>query len=164
MNTVTDAASTVSTASSLAAAAQSNSKSSSDNLGVSMSDFLKILSAELQYQDPMSDSSSGGSSNTDYISQMVEYSLLAQVQSMTSQIKYASAPSAIGQTVLYTGKDDSGNVTYTTGTVSAVELSGDSPAYLVDGVWVDQSNIEGFCKAAPTTGTGGTTGTSGTGT
>lgn len=128
-----------------------------------MSDFMKILSAELQYQDPLSGDSSGGSSssNSDYITQMVEYNLLSQVEAMTSQMKFASAPAAIGQNVIYAAKDSSGNVVYDKGAVSAVDLTGDTPSYLVDGVWVDQSSISGFYNASAT-GTGSATGTDST--
>lgn len=140
-------------AQSASVASQSSSGSSSDS-GISMNDFMKILAAELQYQDPLSDGSSGsGSSNSDYITQMVEYSLLSQVQTMTSQMQFASASSAVGQTAIYAATDSSGNVTYPTGTIVAVDLSGSTPAYLINGVWVDQSSISGFYQPASASGT-----------
>lgn len=148
-----DSTTPVLAAQAVSAASQSSAGSSSSS-GISMSDFMKILAAELQYQDPLSDSSSGGgSSNSDYITQMVEYNLLSQVESMTSQMKFASAPAALGQTAMYSATDSSGNVTYPTGTVTAVDLSGDNPAYLINGVWVDQSSIFGFYKSASDSGT-----------
>lgn len=148
MNTSTDAVSSTAYAAAASASTASAVKSSAAS-SFSMDDFLKILSAELQYQDPLSDSSSGGSSNSEYVTQMVECNLLLQVQSLVTQSRIASAPSAIGQTVLYATRDADDNVAYHQGTVSAVELSGDTPSYLVDGVWVDQSGISGFYKAAP---------------
>nr|WP_252894837.1 flagellar hook capping FlgD N-terminal domain-containing protein [Liquorilactobacillus satsumensis] len=39
---------------------------------VSMDDFLKILSASMQNPSMSSDSSSGGSSSTDYVSQLAQ--------------------------------------------------------------------------------------------
>lgn len=44
--------------------------------------FLKILAAELSNQDPMS--SGSGSNNTEYISQMAQFSALEQMQSLNT--------------------------------------------------------------------------------
>ncbi|MFZ7120935.1 MAG: flagellar hook assembly protein FlgD [Eubacteriaceae bacterium] len=58
--------------------ANNNSDSTSS---LSVQDFLKIMSAELQNQDPMS--ASGGGSNTDYISQLAQFSMLEEMEAIS---------------------------------------------------------------------------------
>ena len=126
--------------SSASAAASTGSTSSSSSLN--MDDFLQILSAELQYQDPMEPTN-----NSEYMAQMAQFSLLEQVESLSKQISFSSASSSVGQNVLYSLTDSSGNTTVSSGTVDAVDISSGSPAYLVNGQWLTQSEISGFYQS-----------------
>ena len=44
-------------------------------------DFLKILAAQLQYQDPLS-----GGNNTEYIAQLAQFAALEQIQNLNNSI------------------------------------------------------------------------------
>ena len=135
--------------------------SSSSHLN--MDDFLQILSAELQYQDPMSPTD-----NSQYMAQMAQFSLLEQVESLSKQISFSAASSSIGQNVIYSLTDSSGNTAMSSGTIDAVDISSGTPAYLVNGQWLTQSEISGFYQPpassgstsdSSASGTGGSTGT-----
>ena len=67
-------------------------KTTSSQLG--QDDFLKILVAQMSSQDPMEPTS-----NTDFIAQMVQFSLLEEIQSMGSSYMTSQAYSLIGKTV-----------------------------------------------------------------
>ena len=144
------------TSSASAANSSTGNKSSASNLN--MDDFLQILSAELQYQDPMEPTD-----NSQYMAQMAQFSLLEQVESLSKQISFSAASSSIGQNVLYSLTDSSGNTTVSSGTIDAVDISSGSPAYLVNGQWLTQSEISGFFQtpASSGSGSGSTSGTDG---
>ena len=97
----------------------SSAKASGSNLGYD--DFLKLLSAEMQYQDPLEPTS-----NTDYVAQMATFSqleaTLSMKESMSSsydQTTKSAALSLVGKEVIVTDKDSasgyySGKVDYVT--------------------------------------------------
>lgn len=58
---------------------ETNSRSS-----LSVDDFLQIMAAEIRNQNPMGSDSSG--SNTDYISQLAQFTTLEQITSMAESI------------------------------------------------------------------------------
>ena len=83
----------------------SSAKASGSNLGYD--DFLKLLSAEMQYQDPLEPTS-----NTDYVAQMATFSqleaTLSMKESMSSsydQTTKSAALSLVGKEVIVTDKD-----------------------------------------------------------
>lgn len=103
----------------------SSAKASGSNLGYD--DFLKLLSAEMQYQDPLEPTS-----NTDYVAQMATFSqleaTLSMKESMSSsydQTTKSAALSLVGKEVIVTDKDSasgyySGKVDYSDTGISYV--------------------------------------------
>ena len=99
-----------------------------ENLGYD--DFLKLLSAEMQYQDPLEPTS-----NTDYVAQMATFSqleaTLSMKESMSSsydQTTKSAALSLVGKEVIVTDKDSasgyySGKVDYVTYKDGKIQLS-----------------------------------------
>jgi flagellar basal-body rod modification protein FlgD len=123
--------------------------------------FLKLLVAQLKYQDPSDPASSS--------ELMAQTATLAQVQSLDAIAKQnsqsltlqksLSAGALVGQTVSYTDTDGATR----TGTVTAVKISSDSTAEsqaVIGGVDVDLARISQVTLPTGTTSTAGTSATS----
>ncbi|MBD5089405.1 MAG: hypothetical protein HDT30_11460 [Clostridiales bacterium] len=93
--------------------------------------FLQLLVAQMQYQDPLNPSS-----DTEWVSQMAQFSALEQMQNMNATITNSQAFSLIGQTVEVTTED--GNIE---GVVDYVNIS-DGTAYVsIDGKTYESSKV-----------------------
>jgi flagellar basal-body rod modification protein FlgD len=79
--------------SSTSASSLSQSTKSSDALD--KEDFLKLLVAQMQYQDPLEPTS-----NTEYISQFATFSELEQMQNVSNSMDMYRASNLVGQTVI----------------------------------------------------------------
>jgi flagellar hook assembly protein FlgD len=126
----------------------------SSSSGISLNDFYKLLAAEMQYQDPSGDSSSGGSSDSSsYITELATLSEATAVQNLTAVQNSAMALGMTGKSVAYTSTSTAadGVVTSTakTGTVEAVDFSTSTPMCYVatttkgttTGSWVNYTAI-----------------------
>ena len=60
----------------------STNSSSTGSQDITVDDFLQIMAAELQNQNPLG-SDGGGSSNTDYISQLAQFTMLEQMSNIS---------------------------------------------------------------------------------
>lgn len=97
--------------------------------------FLKILVAEMQYQDPLEPSS-----NTEWVSQMAAFSQIEGLQDVNSTINEQKAADLVGKRVIIAASDDvNGEVNYVTGIVQSTEkkddgiyLSVEDNLYLLD--------------------------------
>ena len=71
--------------------------------------FLKLLVAEMQYQDPLEPTS-----NTEYVSELASFSQIEAVQSVQSQMSTIEANSLVGKYVILLDDDQyiSGKVDY----------------------------------------------------
>jgi flagellar basal-body rod modification protein FlgD len=123
--------------------------------------FLKLLVAQLKYQDPSDPASSS--------ELMAQTATLAQVQSLDAIAKQnsqsltlqksLSAGALVGQTVSYTDSDGATK----TGVVTAVKISSDSTAEsqaVIGGVDVDLGRISQVAMPTAPTATAGTSATS----
>ena len=129
----------------------------SNSNGFDSETFLKLLVAQLKYQDPSDPASSS--------ELMAQTATLAQVQSLDSIAdqndqmltlqKSLSAGALVGQTVSYTDTDGA----TLSGLVSAVKISGDSATpsqAVIGGVDVDLARISKVSLPASTTPAGTT--------
>ena len=118
--------------------------------------FLKLLVAQMKYQDPSNPASSSElMSQTAVFSQVEQLETIAgQNTSMLALQRAMSAGSLVGQNVAYT---DSTGATQT-GTVSAVTIATDSSSSMatVNGQAVDVSRITKVSVPSTGTSTGGT--------
>jgi flagellar basal-body rod modification protein FlgD len=112
-----------------------NGRKPQQNLG--KDDFLKILIAQLSYQDP-----TAPMEDKEFIAQMAQFSSLEQMTSMasdfaklTSMISDTAASSALGKSVeLVEGED------VVQGTVKAI-TRGNEPQVLVNGTYYDWAKV-----------------------
>ncbi len=113
-----------------ATSATSNMLNSTDSLSSSKSalnqqDFLQLLVAQLQNQDPMNPQS-----NTDMAAQMAQFSALQQSTEMSSSLNMIQANSLVGNTVNIQVDAN----TAVNGVVQGVIMQNNTPKILVNGV------------------------------
>jgi len=92
-------------------------------------EFLQLLVAQMQYQDPLEPTS-----NTEYIAQLATFSQVEQLQNLNTAYTNTQAYTLVGQTVTVTSQNDStGNASTVEGVVDFVQMK-DGEAYLsIDG-------------------------------
>lgn len=107
-------------------------KVGTDSLG--KQEFLQLLVAQMQYQDPLEPTS-----NTEYISQLATFSQVEQLENLNASYSNTQAFSLVGQTVTVSSSNsETGNVTTKEGVVDYVVME-KGKAYL---------SIEGALYAA----------------
>ena len=122
--------------------------------------FLKLLVAQMKYQDPMNPTS-----NTDFIAQTAQFTVVEKLQAMSDQNdkllasqNQLTASTFIGRDLAWTTKDDSGNEVTKSGTVTGVSFTADGPKLRVGKEDIALSSVT---AVAPVIDNGSTTGTSG---
>lgn len=135
------------------------------NGDLSKDDFLKLLVAQMDNQDPTSPMDSG-----QFVTQMAQFSSLEQTQNMSSAIDQLVATQAnnslsgqatiIGKEITWTDSstDANGNnvSTTSTGIVSAVTIKNGQISYVTNsGATVDPSTITEVSDASGSTGASG---------
>lgn len=96
--------------------ASANSKTENKN-SLDKDAFLKLLVTQMQYQDPMEPTS-----NTEYMSQMAQFSSVEQMQNLTSTITSGQSMSLTGQYVILNVPDAVGNIDQVSGLVDYVTV------------------------------------------
>src|SRR3954447_20696836 len=126
MSTVTNATSTTETT------ATAGAQRATGNATLGKDDFLKLLVAQLQHQDPMNPTD-----NNEFMSQMTSYSTLEQVTNlaksnaeMASTLTMGQSLGLLGKTVTYVGADKVAH----TGVVEKVVTDGGVATLTVGGV------------------------------
>ena len=129
---------------------------------LNQSDFLKLLVAQMQYQDPMNPQS-----DTQMAAQMAQFTSLQQSSQMSSSLSMLQANNLVGSTVTVLA-DPHNPSSLTTGVVTGVTMTSGSPQILVtDPKTLTQTpyNLSQLVSMTPTTlptssATAGTTPTS----
>ncbi|HEY3330503.1 MAG TPA: flagellar hook capping FlgD N-terminal domain-containing protein [Capsulimonadaceae bacterium] len=122
-------------------------KKSGSNL--TQADFLNLLTTQLQNQDPLNPQS-----NTEFASQMAQYSSLTQMQNLnttlsqqTSFTQMSSAASMLGKSVTTSAYDSDGKAI--SGTVSSVGLTSSGSITLsVGGSTINLSDVTGIVQSS----------------
>lgn len=137
---------------------QSKTSKKTGGTSISTETFLKLLVAQMQYQDPLEPQS-----NSDFVAQLAMMTGLEQVQTMNGSLSTSKAMNYVGKQIYATVLDsDTGVEEKYSGIVTGVVIKG-GQAYAVVGknaICVD--NITGVLNVPASTGTNGSTGTSGT--
>ncbi|BCV20814.1 flagellar hook capping FlgD N-terminal domain-containing protein [Moorella sp. Hama-1] len=120
------------------------------NKGLGKDDFLKLLAAQLENQDPLSPMS-----NTDFIAQMAQFSALEQMNNLNdsfNRVQQELQAALALQAVSLIGKEVTATVNEQTlqGTVEKVNLAGDGAVLTVNGQQVPLSAVTEVGPAAPT--------------
>ncbi len=91
--------------------------------------FLKLLVAEMQYQDPLEPTS-----NTEYVSELASFSQIEAVQSVQDQMSTLEGNSLVGKNVILLENDTyiSGKVDYVTTEDDEIKLSVNDKLYSID--------------------------------
>ena len=107
------------------ATSTTSTKEKSSTLG--KDDFLQLLVAQMQYQDPLEPTS-----NTEYIAQYATFSEVEQIQNMSKSMDLSRASGLVGQTVQITSTDDSGRETTKMGKVDYVKYENGKAMVSID--------------------------------
>lgn len=92
--------------------------------------FLKILVAEMQYQDPLEPSS-----NTEWVTQMASFSQIEELQGMSDSISEQSATNLVGKRVIIAASENTtGETNYVTGLVECIEKQSDGIYLSIEGI------------------------------
>jgi flagellar basal-body rod modification protein FlgD len=139
-----------------AAAAANSSVPAKDDLG-NKDTFLKLLVAQLKYQDP-----SKPADSTQFLAQTAQFTQvekLGDIADMLKSQRLIGASSLVGHNVTY--MDENG--AKLSGVISAAKLNGDSePTLRIGNTDVQLSKVMEVLPATAPTGTTGTTGATGT--
>lgn len=105
------------------ASAVSNNASATSNSSLDKEAFLQLLATEMKYQDPLEPTS-----NTEYMSQLAQFSTVEQLQNMNSTFNSNQALNLAGKYVILNVPDSAGNIAQVSGLVDYVTVS-DGKAY-----------------------------------
>ena len=101
--------------------------------------FLKLLVAQMKYQDPMQPTD-----NTEYVSQLAQFSSLEAMNNVSQSVDLQRATGLIGKVVTASKTDSvTGVATEKTGTVDFVTQSGSKTQVTIDG---DQYELDEISK------------------
>lgn len=125
--------------------------------------FLKLLVAQMKYQDPMNPSD-----GTEFIAQTAQFTLVEKMAAMAEQNdkilgsqQQLTASTFIGRDVAWTAKDDTGKEVKHTGTVVGISFTKDGPTLRVGKEDIPLSKVEAVAPVLDNPGTGTTNGSSG---
>ncbi len=113
-----------------------NSLLSANKSSLEMNDFLNLLVAQMKNQDAMNPMD-----NTEFVSQLAQFSSLQAMSSLQEISKQSQATSLIGKSVVMASYDSSGNVVVTEGTIDKVTIHSGETLLYVNGEAFGLSNI-----------------------
>ena len=100
-----------------------STKDSSSNSSLDKDAFLQLLVTQMQYQDPLEPTS-----NTEYMSQLAQFSSVEELQNLSSTFSAGQAMNLTGQYVILNVPDSTGEVKQISGLVDYVTVT-DGKAY-----------------------------------
>ena len=117
--------------------AKKETKTSNSANSMDKEAFLQLLVTQMQYQDPLNPQA-----DTEFISQLAQFSSLEQMQNLNESFSNTSALSLVGKTVTVTETDKAGNSTSVTGVVDFVNRDGSGKSYVsIDGTTYSADNV-----------------------
>lgn len=104
------------------------------NLG--KEEFLKLLVAQMQYQDPLEPNK-----DSDYIAQLAQFSSLEQMQNLNTTMTNSTSMSYVGQEVKVHHTDSSGNTSEVQGVVEYVQIQSGKAYVSIDGKLYEAEDV-----------------------
>jgi len=101
-----------------------------------MDDFLNLLVSQMTNQDSMNPME-----NTEFVSQLAQFSSLQAMTDLTEISKQSQATSLIGKTVVMANYNNKGELVVKEGTVERVTIYNGETNLYVDGITYDLSNV-----------------------
>lgn len=98
--------------------------------------FLQILVAEMQYQDPLEPTT-----NTEWVSQMATFSQIEELQNMSDSIEKGQAQNLVGKIVIMATTDSTGETKYFSGKVESFENREDGTYLSIGGYLYDIKDL-----------------------
>lgn len=139
-----------------AATAGASSSAASTPSALSQANFMQLLIAQMQNQDPTSPTSP-----TDYVTQLAAFSTVQGISQLNQSITSMMSMQGLSQAVTLIGK----TVTYTTasgqtasGTVSSVSMVGGQPQLVINNANVGLSQVQSVQAAVKKTSSTASTG------
>ncbi len=123
---------------------ESAKKTKDSGENVSTGTFLKLIVAQMQYQDPLEPQS-----NADFVAQLAQMNSLTQMQLMNSSLGASKAIGIVGQSIyaeILNSKTGMIDVYY--GTVESVVMKNDTAYVVVDGYAIAIDDIMAVGSAA----------------
>ncbi len=102
------------------------SKTGTSDLGKDA--FLQLLVTQMKYQDPLNPST-----DTQFVSQLATFSQLEQMQNLSQTTTNSQAFGLVGMDVIVKSEDSSGGITYKSGTVDFITMSGGKAQLSIEG-------------------------------
>lgn len=117
--------------------ATQESLSKANNDSVNKDDFLQLLVAQMQYQDPMEPTD-----NTQWVTQYAQFSQVEELQNMAQNMSLSRASSLVGQTVIMNVEDAKGGVTEVQGNVDFVSYEGGNAFLSINGELYSMNDLK----------------------
>ncbi len=121
---------------------------SNSNNTLTQANFLQLLVTQMTSQDPLNPES-----DTEFASQLAQFSALQETQTMTGNLQGLQADTLIGQTVSVTSSTSSQAAT---GVVTGVEYNAGTPEILMNGQTYGLNQITAITPTATQAGTAST--------
>ncbi len=114
----------------------SSVKKSTDTFGLDMTDFLKMMVAQFQNQDP-----ENAADTSEMLNQMVQMSMIQAIADITDAVSLSYSASLVGKEVTVGTFDSEGKLQEIVGTVTGTGSYNGSPVIYVDGQMYSMSSI-----------------------
>lgn len=99
--------------------------------------FLQLLVTQMKYQDPLNPSS-----NTEYMSQLAQFTSLEEMENLNSTFRQSDAQSLVGSYVIVKTEDSSGGTDYVSGLVDYVTMTNGKPYLSINDNYYSYEDID----------------------
>lgn len=104
--------------------------------------FLQLLVTEMKYQDPLNPST-----NTEYMSQLAQFSQLEAMNNLSDSYANSSAFGLVGKYVIMNVADSNGNITQKSGLVDYVTVKNGDAMLNIDGNYYPYEDLDSVVDA-----------------